>query len=186
MRIAIMVRTSSLRLILAVCVFLISGGAQGASPVVFEQNPDLTIPSVNVEPVLQLHVTLSDNIPVGLTDRGERAIVPITGGSFFGDGIRGEVMPGGADWQLIRADGVQEIVARYTIRTDDGQIIFVDNQGISHTDEEGVRYRMTAPKFHAPQGPYDWLNKNIFVGTITSVTEPRAVIIRIYRVDAAQ
>ncbi len=178
-----MARTICSQLILVACATLISGGVPGASPDVFEQYPDLTIPSVNTEPVLQLHVTLSDNLPVGLTDSGERAIVPITGGSFFGDGIRGEVMSGGADWQLIRADGVQEIVARYTIKTDDGEIIFVDNQGISHTDEDGIRYRLTAPKFHAPQGPYDWLNKNIFIGTITSVTEPRAVIIRIYRVE---
>ena len=177
-----MMRTNCSSLILTVFAVLHSGGALGASPDVFEQNPDTTIPSVNPEPVLQLHVTLSDRLEVGLTDSGERAIVPITGGSFFGDGIKGEVMPGGADWQLIRSDGVQEIVARYTIRTDDGQIIFVDNQGIRHADDDGI-YRVTAPKFHAPQGPYDWLNKNIFVGTITSIEEPRAVIIRVYRVE---
>ncbi len=171
--------------LLAALVVLQWGSALAASPEVFIQNPDTTIPEVSDEPVLQLHVTLSDKLEVGQTDSGERFIVPITGGSFYGDGIKGEVMPGGADWQLIRTDGVQEIVARYTIRTDDGQIIFVDNQGISFAENED-RYRFTAPRFHAPQGRYDWLNKGIFVGTITSIAEPRAVIIRVYRVRQAQ
>ena len=148
-------------------------------PVPLAQFTDVT-PQVDSVPVLQIYVTLSDKVSLGQTDKGARFIVPITGGQFTGEGIRGEVVPGGADWQLVRADGVKEIVARYSIRTDDGQVIMVDNRGISHEDGDG-QYRLTAPKFHAPEGHYDWLNKTLFVGTITSIAEPRAVVIRVYR-----
>jgi hypothetical protein len=148
---------------------------------VFADHPS-TAPSVDSEPALEIYVTLTDKLFMGQTDAGERAIVPITGGYFRGEGIQGIVLPGGADWQLIRRDGVQEIVAQYAIQTDNGSIIQVDNRGISFTDE-GDRYRLTAPKFHAPEGQHDWLNKTLFVGTITSIAEPRAVIIRAYKLE---
>ncbi|MFC0295935.1 DUF3237 family protein [Geobacillus jurassicus] len=34
--------------------------------------------------------------------------------------MRGKVLPGGADYQLIRKDGVAELLAHYVIETDDG------------------------------------------------------------------
>ena len=148
---------------------------------VFDAHPS-TAPVVDSEPVLQLYVTLSDKITLGETDNGVRHIVPITGGHFIGRGIAGEVMSGGADWQLDRKDGVRSISALYSIRTNDGQVIVVDNRGISVMSEDD-RYRMTNPKFHAPAGKYEWLNKRVFVGTITSIRSPRAVIIRVYEVD---
>ena len=33
-----------------------------------------------------------------------------------------KVLPGGGDWQTIRDDGVAELEARYTLRTDDGAL----------------------------------------------------------------
>ncbi|MCY3750448.1 MAG: DUF3237 family protein [Gammaproteobacteria bacterium] len=147
---------------------------------IFEQYPSEP-PGTRAEPVLQLYVTLTDSIDVGQTDDGQRYIVPITGGFFTGNGISGEVLPGGADWQVVRADGIKKIIALYSIRTTDGEVIIVDNQGISYTDDDG-RYRRTIPKFHAPKGKYDWLNKSLFIGTITSIKKPRAVIIRVYEV----
>lgn len=152
---------------------------ESASPFDLHTTP---APTVDQEPVLQLYVTLSDKVEIGSSDDGMRYIVPITGGYFVGDGIRGEVMPGGADWQVVRADGVKTITALYSIRTDDGHVIIVDNRGITHS-QDGADYKRTIPKFHAPQGKYEWLNKSLFVGTISSVQEPRAVIIRVYAVD---
>ena len=174
-------RTIGLSVVLAAA--LLSGPLETTQgePTPFEQYQDVA-PRVDSDPVLQIYVTLSDKVSLGQTDKGARFIVPITGGHFKGEGIRGEVEPGGADWQLVRSDGVKEIVARYSIRTDDGQVIMVDNRGISHEDSDGL-YRLTAPKFHAPEGDYDWLNRGLFVGTITSIAEPRAVVIRVYRLD---
>ena len=170
------------RCLLILAVLVLPGLQATASDLsVFEQHPN-TAPGVATKPSLQLYVTLSDKLTLGQTDAGERYIVPITGGYFFGDGVEGEVLSGGADWQLVRPDGVKEYVARYSIRTDDGKIIQVDNRGIGHGERDS-RYRLTAPKFHAPIGRYEWLNRSLFVGTITSIKEPRAVIIRAYQVQ---
>ena len=158
-----------------------AGAAVADVDAIFDKHPSAA-PSVEQEPVLQLYVTLSDKVEIGHSDDGERFIVPITGGHFVGKNIAGEVMSGGADWQVVRADGVKTITALYSIRTDDGQVIVVDNRGIVWS-KDSETYKLTAPKFHAPKGKYDWLNKSLFVGTITSIKEPRAVIIRVYPVE---
>lgn len=148
---------------------------------IFSKHPSAA-PGVDSEPVLELYVSLSDKVAIGPSDDGERFIVPITGGYFVGKDIAGEVMSGGADWQVVRSDGVKTITAIYSIRTDDGQVIVVDNRGMTFS-EDGETYKRTIPKFHAPVGKYDWLNKSLFTGTITSIREPRAVIIRVYKID---
>jgi hypothetical protein len=111
-----------------------------------------------------------------------RRFIPITGGRFSGNGVKGEVMPGGADWQLVRPDGVTEVNALYSIRTEDGAVIVVDNRGIIVPAAAGIGYARTNPRFHAPEGKYDWLNKTMFVGTITPSPQSGAVIIRAFKV----
>src|SRR5690606_17166604 len=120
------------------------------------------------------------------SDHGTRQFIPITGGRFVGaNGLRGEVMAGGADWQLRRPDGVTEVLAIYSIRTDDGAVIEVDNRGIivPPAAPGGRAFIATTPRFHAPQGPYEWLNKTAFVGTITPNPAGGAVIIRVFKVQ---
>jgi hypothetical protein len=137
------------------------------------------------ELAMELFVTIDPAVVVGESDDGTRQFIPITGGRFVGDGIRGEVMPGGADWQVVRSDGTVEVLALYSIRTDDGAVIVVDNRGIivpPDTDSGRPPYMRTAPRFHAPQGPYEWLNSTSFVGTITPVAGGGAVVIRVFRV----
>src|SRR5690554_3158773 len=68
-------------------------------------------------------VALGPAIPVGDTPRGKRNIIPIPGGTFEGPGIKGEIIGGGWDWQLTRADGCTEIEADYMIGTDDEVVI---------------------------------------------------------------
>ncbi len=44
-------------------------------------------------------------------------------------------------------------------------------------------YLRTNPVFEAPIGPHDWLNKAMFVGTVTPVGQPpTAVRVRVYKV----
>lgn len=158
-----------------------SNALADASESPFDSHPDVA-PGVAAAPALELYVTLGNKVDIGLADDGHRYIVPITGGYFRGDGIAGDVMPGGADWQVVREDGVKTITALYSIRTTDGQVIVVDNRGITYADAD-ASYKRTVPRFHAPLGKHDWLNKRLFVGTITSIPSPRAVIIRVYTVD---
>ena len=155
------------------------GLAQGAGT---QWSPDAIAP-LTTELVLELRVEISPPVQVGDSDAGHRQFIPITGGYFVGDGIRGPVLPGGADWQLLRADGVRELVAIYAIQTDDGATITVENRGISvPADSNGERYVRSVPRFHAPAGKYEWLNKGIFVGSVTGVPDGGAVIIRVFRV----
>jgi hypothetical protein len=147
--------------------------------------PITDVAAPTTELAIELYVTLSPAVQVGESDHGMRQFIPITGGRFTGDGIRGEVMAGGADWQLRRPDGVLEVNALYSLRTDDGAVIVVDNRGIivpPATGAGGAAYVRTHPTFHAPQGKYDWLNKTAFVGTISPAPGGGAVIIRAFRV----
>lgn len=142
--------------------------------------PGVTPPGTEL--AAELFVTISPAVTVGPSDQGTRRFIPITGGRFMGNGIKGEVMAGGADWQLSRADGVTEVNALYSIKTDDGAVIVVDNRGIIVPGNGGIGYARTNPQFHAPQGKYEWLNKTLFVGTITPATQGGAVIIRVFKV----
>ena len=63
---------------------------------------------------------------------GLRRIVAITGGTFEGPRIKGSILPGGADWQMIQADGFSALDTRYTLQTDKGQIVYVQNAGVRH------------------------------------------------------
>ena len=150
-------------------------------------------PVPGVEPpktelVLEAYVTLAPAVEVGASDAGTRRFIPITGGRFMGEGIKGEVVPGGADWQLERPDGVLEVHALYSLRTDDGVNIVVENDGIIVRGTQGAGgeprapYVRTVPRFHAPQGKYDWLNKGVFVGGIGGGAGGGAVVIRVFRV----
>lgn len=73
-----------------------------------------------LELVMTLRVEIAAALDVGEVGTGMRRVIPITGGMFEGPAIRGTVISGGADWNLTRPDGVAEIWARYTLRTDDG------------------------------------------------------------------
>jgi hypothetical protein len=80
-----------------------------------------------LEFVFAAHVTVDRPLDLGDVGKGGRRIVPITGGEFSGPQLRGKVVPGGADWQIVRHDGVAELEARYTLQTDDDALIYVRN-----------------------------------------------------------
>ncbi|WP_338244430.1 DUF3237 domain-containing protein [Aurantiacibacter hainanensis] len=153
---------------------------------------DAPSPPPAAEPGLELLyrsvVTLGEVIPVGETPRGTRRIIPITGGTFEGPEMRGEILPMGWDWQLDRSDGCTDIIADYFLRTDDGVVVNVVNTGTLCMPAPGapppppVR---TSPVFEAPLGDYDWLTRGAYVGTLgfdPSVTQPH-VVITVYRAD---
>jgi hypothetical protein len=88
------------------------------------------------------------------------------------------VLPGGADWQIVRGDGVSQLEARYTLETDDGALIYVRNVGLRHGPPEVLaklaagepvdpsRYYMrTTPAFETGDERYRWLNKLVCVAT---------------------
>jgi hypothetical protein len=84
-------------------------------------------------PLMRLAVAVGEITSLGATPTGERRVVPITGGSFDSDeGWNGRVLPGGADWQLLRGDGVLEVDARYVLQDGSGACVQVISQGLRH------------------------------------------------------
>jgi hypothetical protein len=147
----------------------------------------------NLEFLLQLRCELAPSIDVGVTPTGQRRVVEITSGVFEGPRMRGIVLPGGADWQVVRADGVIELHAHYLLQSDDGVVIAVRNNGLRHSSPEvfarmtngetvdaSEYYCRTAPLFEAPMGQYQWLNQSLFLGTATRL--PTSIILDFYRV----
>lgn len=138
-----------------------------------------------LEFVFEEVVKLAPATDVGETARGKRRIIPIIGGRFEGPNIKGEVLPGGWDWQLDRTDGCTEVKADYFLKTDDGAVINVVNVGSLCPDDRGGRAPgRTHPTFEPPLGKYEWLGKQTFVGTLALAPagEGPAVLIRFYRV----
>lgn len=137
-----------------------------------------------VEFVFEEFVTLRASIHPGETPFGDRNIVPITGGTFTGPNIRGKVMAGGWDWQLVTKTGCHSLQADYMIQTDDGAIINVVNKGTSCASPGSNARLITTPTFEAPLGPHAWLNGGAFVGTLefATVDGKPAVHIRFYQV----
>ena len=134
---------------------------------------------LQTEFVYEAIVEISAPIEVGNTPQGKRRYIPITGGTFRGEKLRGVVLSGGADWQTERKDGATEVDALYSIRCDDGTVIIVHNSGII---SDGGKYLRTAPRFVAPDGPHSWLTRSQFVGSVVGGPRPNTVAIRVFRV----
>jgi len=130
-----------------------------------------------LEFVMRLSVEVSTPMELGEIAGVKKRIVPITGGSFAGPRIKGVVIPGGADWQYTRPDGVAVLEARYTLKTDDGRLITVENRGFrhgipglagliasGHKVPRSQYYFVTTPVFEASDEGLAWLTKAIFVG----------------------
>ena len=125
---------------------------------------------------------------LGQTARGHRRIIDILGGEVHGPRLTGEILPGGADWQIVRPDGTIEVVARYTIRSSTGALIYVQNEGLRVASPE-ILARMskgervpfdsyhfrTAPRFETADPSLQWLQRATFVG-VAARTPDRVVI----------
>lgn len=139
----------------------------------------VSVVPLQTEFIYEAVVTIGAPVEVGATPHGQRRYIPITGGTFEGPKIRGTILPGGADWQTSRPDGVTEADALYSVRADDGTVIIVHNQGVIAS---GGAYMRTALRFEAPVGPHAWLNQSQFVSSIAGGPRPGTVIILVYRV----
>ncbi|MFL1012285.1 DUF3237 domain-containing protein [Jejuia sp. DST062] len=126
---------------------------------------EFTVPEL--EFAFELKVTIDQPIELGETPHGKRIIIPISGGTFEGPGIKGRVLKGGADYQYVSMNGQRtELNAIYTIKTDDNVLIQVQNTGLIYTPKEALSevYFRAAPKFEAPiDSKYAWLNNAIFI-----------------------
>jgi hypothetical protein len=147
---------------------------------------DTPASALATEYAFTIEAAIAAAMPMGMSVDGERRSIPITGGSVNGAEINGEVIPGGADYQVTRGDGTTLLRAVYMIRTEDGVLVNVVNEGYivpPGTRGNDALYFRTSPQFTAPTGKYGWLNNTIFVSAIRFRTDkPGVVIIDVYKV----
>ena len=138
-----------------------------AQNVIAAKNEDV-FKDFKTEFMWEAKVKIANMITVGESKRGVRRVIPITGGTFTGPQIKGEVLSGGEDWQLVRPDGDTELNARYLLKTDDGFVIQVINNALIHIDTKTKAfYCKSVLDLEAPtNSPYDYLNHAIFIGTL--------------------
>ncbi|HZH58809.1 MAG TPA: DUF3237 domain-containing protein [Metabacillus sp.] len=143
--------------------------------------------------LFKANIKVDAPIEIGDVGTGLRRVIPIIGGTFEGEGIKGKVLSCGADYQIIRYDGVTEALAHYIIETDDGLPIYVMNKGYRHGPIEiidkiirgeqvpdGSYYFKTTPTFETSSEKYSFLNRMIFIGE--GIRRPNEVQISFYQV----
>lgn len=146
------------------------------------------------EPLLTIEIQALPPVDMGSHASGTRRVVPFAGGRFSGrDGLRGELAPGGADYQTLRPDGVLDIDAHYVLITDAGAAIEVHSTGVRDASPQ-VAARIAAGEPVDPAEYYfrthirlttaaprwAWMNRRIFVSH--GRREQSRVIIEVYEI----
>jgi Protein of unknown function (DUF3237) len=127
--------------------------------------------------IADLNITVAPPIEIGETGVGQRRVIAITGGTVSGSVLKGRVLPAGADFQIIRASGVTELVARYVIEADDGALVYIENNGLrdgppallerlrrGEAVDAALIYFRTVPRFETAAERLQFLTRRIFVG----------------------
>ena len=131
------------------------------------------LPDPRLTPVYRLEATLGEPVDLGDTAHGRRRIVPLTAGTFTGPTINGKLLPGAsADWQTVLPDGTALGDIRYTLQTDNGDVLYVQSRGVRHgsaevlarlargEDVDASEYTFrTSTQIETAAAELDWLNK---------------------------
>jgi hypothetical protein len=146
-----------------------------------------------LELLARIRADVGEPLTIGQTPAGVRRVVPILGGTVDGPRLNGEVLPGGADWQLVEPDGTGRLEARYTVRTEDGALIYVRNLGLrtgrpevlariaaGETVDPAEYYFRSWPSFECGDPRYEWLTRTLAVGSGARL--PGAVAIDLYAI----
>lgn len=149
--------------------------------------PPLLLPMTRVTCRVGALVTL------GQAKYGERRYVPLAGGTVSGAELNGEIVDGGVDWQVQRADGVLDIAAHYVIRASDGALIEVQSDGMRHAAPEVMAalarseavpreayYFRTVMRFQT--GAPAWLHLNRLLALACGERLADRVVLDVYRV----
>ena len=144
-------------------------------------------------PVCRIQAKLEELQDIGWVPGGHRRVVPIAGGSVSGPLLNGQIVPGGADWQILAEDGSAVIEARYTIRTDDGALILVHSRGVRNGDpavlarllrgeapDPSEYYFRTLVTLECSAPGHAWVNGRLFIAV--AARDPAAVVIDLYEI----
>lgn len=149
---------------------------------------------MHLEFALEMRIALGPRMHIPVAPGYTRGAVLIESGTFEGPGLKGRIVTGsGGDFPMVRDDGGGRFESQYLLETDDGAHILKRSTGVRHAPPDVVaalltgepvdphRYYMRMmPRFEAPQGPYDWLNRTLFVGV--GQRNPDGSIFRFWKV----
>ena len=137
----------------------------------------MTAPQLQTKYVFSLAIQVGTPVIAGDLGYGTRRVIPVLGGTVTGEGIKGNIHSGGADFQIIRSDGFTELEAKYTFELDDGAVIYIANYGIRFGPKDALDriargevvdpaliYFRSVPKFETAHPAYRWLMQNLFIG----------------------
>jgi hypothetical protein len=137
----------------------------------------MTTPQLVTKYVFSLSIKVGTPIVAGDLGYGIRRVIPVLGGTVQGEGIKGTIHSGGADFQIIRPDGFTELEAKYTFELDDGALIYIENIGVRFGPKEALDriargeavdptliYFRSVPRFETGHPKYRWLMQNLFIG----------------------
>ena len=146
------------------------------------------------QPIFTIHAELASIMTLGRTPYGERRMVGILGGTVRGPKLVGRISPGGADWQIVRADGATDIQARYIIETTNNTKIMVQSDGLRHgppdviarlargeSVDPALYYFRTVMRFETADPALDWLNR--ILALARGQREANAVRLDVYEVE---
>jgi Protein of unknown function (DUF3237) len=153
------------------------------------------LPDPGLRMVYRLEVTLGEPLDLGEVAQGHRRIVPQAGGTFTGPELSGELLGGAsADWQIVLPDGTSFADIRYTLQTDNGDLLYVQSRGVRHgsaevlarlgrgEDVDASEYTFrTSTQIETATPQLDWLNKGVFISVGARQTD--GVIYETYLVE---
>jgi hypothetical protein len=139
------------------------------------------VAEVATRPLFDVVVDLDPPLAVGDGPSGRRTLFGAAGGSFRGERLHGEVLPGGGDWAVFRPDGVMVLDVRLTLRTHDGALVLmtyggrwavpaearddIADRATRHRVDPDRYYFRTTPVFETGAPEYRWLNDVVAVGS---------------------
>jgi len=132
---------------------------------------------VRTKPLFIMKLDVRPALVFGDTPVTHRRVRIVDGGRFEGEGLSGDVLDGGSDWQAVRTDGCTVLDARLNLRTDDGALICMSYRGLRHGPAEVMAriekgqvvdpasyYFRINPMFETASEKYSWLNGVLGVG----------------------
>ncbi|HME26264.1 MAG TPA: DUF3237 domain-containing protein [Acetobacteraceae bacterium] len=128
--------------------------------------------------LMTLTLSVGSMQAIGATPGGNRRVGLVAGGTFRGERLRGTVLPGGADWIVVRGDGATTLDVRLVLETEDRALIGMTYRGLRHGPavvmerlnrgeavDPSEYYFRTAIMFETAAAKYDWLNRIFAIGT---------------------
>lgn len=115
------------------------------------------MPKIELYPLGRIEAQLGEPINVGSGPRGSRTVIDVPSVKLTGERINAELATNdAADWATFSADGkVAALDVRLTLKTDDGEFIYVEYSGRMNAETGMIA---VAPTFQTGSEKYAWLN----------------------------